>query len=449
MKKSNTQIRKYLAITVAIIIFAFIADSALADVLITEVLYDPLTSESDTEFVELYNTGDSAIDISGWKLNTTSVQATIPDSTTIAPGSYYLIADIDGSAAWPADWPLPDLGDEITLTNSDSGVRLQDSLGNLVDAVGWGNPAEGLYLGTPAPHVPEGESLARKKESSAFIQTSNNLNDFLAALPTPQNSESGTQSSTEILVQASVEGNYPAIDLFSVPYDDLPDEGIQILPIAGKQRNLTISAVISDVDGAEDIQTVVLTGKGQAIQLDWLSDLNLTSSEYEAVLNFAFYDEPDLYNLTLTATDSSGLSTSMNMGLEYQGIVAFEVDTESISLQGSSGQNADSIGDLDILTQGSPTIRNLGNTPLDFRLSASDLSFGGSAIPASSLLYSFLDSDFSNPLSGPLSQAPVLAAVNLLPGSLSLRELSIRLMIPIGTMAGSYQGSLYISGVES
>jgi len=435
----------------SILFFGLITDSALAEVLITEVLYDPVTSESDSEFVELYNTGDTSVDISGWSLNTTSQQAAIPANTILAPATYYLIADIDNSGVWPADWPQPDLADEISLTNTNSGVKLLDSNHNSVDAVGWGNPAEGLYTGTAHTHVPEGESLARKQQSSTFIQTRNNSYDFLAALPIPQSSRAGNpdEPQKELIIHASVEGNIPKIDSFSIIQDDKPDAGIQINPLPGKLRNLTLSAVVSDMDGIEDIASVRLTAKGAAIALEEKINLNITSSRYEATLPMGFYLPAGAYNLSLTATDSSGLTATKDLSFEYLSIVAFEIDTSEITLEGLSGRSADAIGDLDLSTPGSPTLRNLGNTPLDFRLSATDLDSGSSIIPANSLRYSFLDSDFGCSLSGALSQTPTLKEVNLLPGQQSLREFSLRLTIPTGTRAGSYQGSLYISGVAS
>jgi len=449
--RSVAAVKPVLAVLASLLLLIVVASSVSAAVLITEVLYDPATSESDTEFVELYNTGDTAVDISGWSLNTTTQQALIPQNTIMAPGTYFLISDIDNSGAWPADWPQADFHKEITLPNTNSGVKLIDSNHNIIDVVGWGNPVESLYSGTPHPPVHEGESLSRRQQSSAFIQTGNNSYDFLAALPTPQNSKSGTseEPTKELTIYASVAGNMPKVDSFSILQDDKPDDGIQISPLPGKLRNLTVNAIVSDADGTDDIQYVRLSGKSQAIDLPPKTNLNSTSSLYEAALPMGFYEAPAIYNLTLVASDSSDLTATKNLSFEYLGIVAFEADTAKISLEGLSGQNADVIGDLDISTPESPTVRNLGNTPLDFRLSASDLNSGSATIPATSLLYSFLDSDFSSSLSGTLSQTPTLKKLNLQPGPQSLRELSLRLIIPAGTMAGSYQGSLYLSGVAS
>jgi len=188
---------KFLGLAIAITML--FAPMAAADILITEVLYDPATSESDTEFVELYNTANISVNISGWRLNTTTLQATVPEGEAIPALSHYLIADIDNSNATPPDWPEPDFADEITLTNTNSGVKLIDSLGNAVDIVGWGAPPAGLYQGTAHPHISEGYSLSRRQEDGLFIDTSNNSFDFAAATPTPLNSRSGSGGKAPIL----------------------------------------------------------------------------------------------------------------------------------------------------------------------------------------------------------------------------------------------------------
>src|SRR4030095_13591862 len=55
------------------------------------------------EFVELFNPTAAAVDISGWKIwgsnnaGTTSARATIPLSTTLGPGCYYLATNTAAS----------------------------------------------------------------------------------------------------------------------------------------------------------------------------------------------------------------------------------------------------------------------------------------------------------------------------------------------------------------
>jgi len=39
-----------------------------ADVVINEIMFDPISSDSDDEYIELYNRGANAINIGGWHI---------------------------------------------------------------------------------------------------------------------------------------------------------------------------------------------------------------------------------------------------------------------------------------------------------------------------------------------------------------------------------------------
>jgi len=88
----------------ALLAVAGIASGAQAAVVINEVLGS--TTGSDDEFIELYNTGGSAVDISGWFIELWDSDAgaafgtadggspyTIPAATSLAAGGYYLMAN--------------------------------------------------------------------------------------------------------------------------------------------------------------------------------------------------------------------------------------------------------------------------------------------------------------------------------------------------------------------
>src|SRR5688572_5883367 len=67
-------------------------------VIINEIAYDDTGSADDHEFVELYNTGPAAVDISGWTLGgrdgtTTNASAVVPAATSLAPGAYYVFGN--------------------------------------------------------------------------------------------------------------------------------------------------------------------------------------------------------------------------------------------------------------------------------------------------------------------------------------------------------------------
>ncbi|MEM6338008.1 MAG: lamin tail domain-containing protein, partial [Bacteroidota bacterium] len=75
--------------------------AAYAQIVITEIMYNPASSESNTQtqYVELYNAGSSAVDISGWQLDDEDADGpnTIPAGTTPIPAGG--VALIVGSSA--------------------------------------------------------------------------------------------------------------------------------------------------------------------------------------------------------------------------------------------------------------------------------------------------------------------------------------------------------------
>ncbi|MFH1399221.1 MAG: lamin tail domain-containing protein [Candidatus Woesearchaeota archaeon] len=412
-----------------------------AEVFITQVLYDPETSELDTEFVEIFNNGTTNIDITGWKLNTTTIQATIPAAIIKAEG-YFLIADEDDSGAWPNNWPNPDLEDEITLSNTNSGVQLLDANGNKIDIVGWGNPL--IFEGTPATAAAEGQAIVRKKVNDSYLDTNNNSNDFTVQQPMPRNSNSTRQNTLEITLEASVSGNPPVITLLNITPDESQTEGIQIFPVPGKNKTITVNAIITDIN--DDLQTVLAEINSKNYTLELVSQLNTTQAHYQAAIQFPFYQAPMVYVVKVTASDTSGDVTA-SINFTYESLTAFEADCTDILFTLGSGGYSEVLGDLNMSTISNPTLRNLGNTPLDFMVAGNDLKSTHDSIPVSNIAYTFLDNDYNSSVAGTLHQAPSLVMVNLQPAQ--LRELTLRLSVPPTASIGNYYGSLSITGIPS
>jgi hypothetical protein len=171
------------------IILLLLAPFVCADVVIQQVLYDPVGTESGGEAVELKNSGNSSVDISGWILATESsdTDATIPENTILGAGEAFLVAD----EGWDdnkddSSWRSADYEEKITLGNTDSGIALLAN-NSVVDAVGWGDEAEienNLFEGSPALPASPGKSLVRTQDSDDnsddFIESSADFQDGIA-----------------------------------------------------------------------------------------------------------------------------------------------------------------------------------------------------------------------------------------------------------------------------
>ena len=61
------------------------------EIVINEIMYNPMSGDSDDEYVELYNRGTNTLDLSRWRF-TQGIDFTFPPGTTLAPDSYLVVA---------------------------------------------------------------------------------------------------------------------------------------------------------------------------------------------------------------------------------------------------------------------------------------------------------------------------------------------------------------------
>ncbi len=100
-------------------------------IVINEIFYHAPDNRPD-EFVELYNRGNAAVDLSGFRFE--GIEFTMPAGATLAPGGYLVIAK--DPAVMARDWSVEALGPFAgALSNDGENLRLLDRLENPVDAV--------------------------------------------------------------------------------------------------------------------------------------------------------------------------------------------------------------------------------------------------------------------------------------------------------------------------
>ncbi len=137
---------------------------------------DPMTTGDDAlyqnDFIELYNKGTTAVDVTGWTVQYASAAGTswskTPLTGTIPPGQHYLVQEgstlgcASGTVACGSALPTPDATGTINLSSSAGKVALAKFGGTLeggcpnldcrvVDFVGYGTAAtcfDGLYACT-------------------------------------------------------------------------------------------------------------------------------------------------------------------------------------------------------------------------------------------------------------------------------------------------------------
>jgi hypothetical protein len=136
---------------------------------------------ANDEFVELRNVGVDSADISGWKLQACSAtsgsasnRATVPASTTLYPGGYYLIA----RSSYYSGSTTPDLTFSAAIADG-GGVRVVDAGSAYIDGVGSVAPTTSECRegdGLTFPGANNDESFHRA--GSGITDTDDNADDF-------------------------------------------------------------------------------------------------------------------------------------------------------------------------------------------------------------------------------------------------------------------------------
>ena len=438
-KKINNDANKCIKTTILRLLFLiwlFLrVNSTSADIYISEVLYDPLITESGGEAVELYNSGNDAVNISGYTIKTASSNndATLQENAIIPAGGYYLIADSN----WlekkdDALYPSADHEEAITMTNTAAGVALIDKNNNTIDKVGWGAISDSeLFSISPANISKNGESLIR------ILFSGDNSIDFISSQPKLENSrgekESVNANAININVNVNDIGEY--IQNISVDYDI--DDKIFLLP--GNQREIDVSFLVKKELMPDEVYLIF---NESSYESSIISSSGLYEM-YESKITVDYFQSPGDYTLSVFYRKSN-YSTTKNISLEILPLLAFEIDLNSINCNVSHNRTCLIEGDEDISTKNKPTIRNIGNKALDFRVYASNLSNEVSSIDIGNIKFSF---DMGQP-DIELSNSPTLYDTGLMPGMNSLLPISLLIGIPEDISAGEYKTRLTLIGVS-
>ncbi len=421
-----------------------LAFQAKGEILITQVHYDPDGADTGYEFVELYNTGADDVSLEGYKLE--SGDGSTPDDWTtewtgtgqdvISAKGYFLIGE-------DLVQPVPDIITSIDLQNGPDACRISRN-GTVIDLVGWGeHTIEEYYLGTPAAEPETGLALQRKStmvdDELNYLSTDDNGADFIGAPARPKNSGFGTTSSaitiTAIIAQDELKFQNMSIE----DMDDGP--GIQLLGMPGKNKSVAFTMILSCASGTEKIDASA-TFADIEVPIALAEGLSPVEGIFGGAFLLPYHLEPGKANLTVDGNCGDGPFVRYTETLEVLPLTAFEIDIDSIDFTDlRPGSVSAVIGDNDLGTEGSPTIRNFGNIGIDLIVTATDLVFGDLRINSSNLDVAIGNDESS------MDKEDILFPVNL--QSRMSVPLSMTMMVPQESTAGIYQGSMLISAVSS
>ncbi|MEM6328252.1 MAG: CotH kinase family protein, partial [Bacteroidota bacterium] len=133
-----------------------------ASVVVNEIQYNPPDDADSEDWVELLNTGEATVDLSGWVLSDEDDddQAELPAGTSLAPGGYLVLCRDPDAFAQIHPSAAPCLGGwDFGLSGGGDQVRLFDASGALRDSVAYDDEA-------PWPTAPDGDGATLELFSS-------------------------------------------------------------------------------------------------------------------------------------------------------------------------------------------------------------------------------------------------------------------------------------------
>lgn len=409
------------------VVFAllFAISPASASIVISEIMYNPNQgSDTDLEWIEIYNNGISAVDLSSWKVDDSNF-----DDVTINPGEYIVIARelIDGtdedneSFEWhygnnDGIWDSSDgnykaVDGSFSLTDDDF-VVLSD--GVYQDAVNysssWGGYGNGKSI--YKINLDGGDDRANWDESI-----------FDGGTPGKNKNNNG------ILVSLQVVGGLTEIKTISLP-DDLSDEGYQIFPVANSNRLLELSV---DAESQSSSLNAYAELNGNKIELSQIA-LNGTTRTFAGNLEMQFYDGAGNYSINVSVTDANKETVYKIVVFEYMPLMSSVFDVEQLNF-----------GNVSAGSQSSEKIvimKNAGNVMIDLSASATDMASGSNLILANNLQMD-VGSGYNQ-----MSKIPAVFDLNLGIGVNSNKQIYFKVNVPGEASSSLYYGIISLNAIE-
>ena len=130
---------KVAALLLTCLVFAAVAPMASADVLLSE-LCDPRYNYESDRYIEIWNSGSSSVDLTGWQVQAIGNGETIFTwylSGSIAPGQAMVMGDATTVVDFPVDFPQEAWSDNTYTWNGkiNDGARLKNGSGTVIDEV--------------------------------------------------------------------------------------------------------------------------------------------------------------------------------------------------------------------------------------------------------------------------------------------------------------------------
>ncbi len=252
---------------------------AATTVVISEVFYDTPGTDSKEEWVELYNTTTSTVDVGGWTLtddNGAGASFALPAGSSIAPQTYFTVATHRKGFESLYGY-RPDVhGSLPALNNTGDALVLLDGASQAVDAVAWeGGAGAGVPAGwgsSTDPAAPTGSSIVRADPAvdtdtyADWTTAPNNGNPQTQAMGPPDTTPpvissvaaTSVTSSGAVITWTTDEAADSEVDYGTAPgtYTDTASDATLVtshsVPLSGLAASTTYYYVVTSTDASNN-----------------------------------------------------------------------------------------------------------------------------------------------------------------------------------------------------
>ncbi|UCG16558.1 MAG: lamin tail domain-containing protein, partial [Phycisphaerales bacterium] len=268
-------------------------------VVINEFSYDDYESPDIHQFIELHNSADIPIDISGWYIEVGDYETaidpyvyytiTVPAATTISAGGYWTVGQQKVKTQIPG--AIVDLVNDTRMDDGMSYLALRNSAGVMLDAVGWetnNGPNLGYVYGPPEAeadiyfqigpgiwgnHVHAVDPATSQSRWLDGLDTNNNGRDFGIQIATP-----GFSNNLSDLMPYSQNANALSVG------DSVPDWVFSYMPLRAADPATVDTVNPSVIPASPDGGNVMIgwdeAGGGNACYMSQLAKEDFTLETY-------------------------------------------------------------------------------------------------------------------------------------------------------------------------
>lgn len=416
---------------ILLLLFPVFLQAASAQIIITEIMYAPAqASDSDGEWIELYNNGESSVDLSSYTIDGADFDDIIiqPDEAIVVARELIDSSDSDTDSFETIYGNADGVWDE-----NDADYNAVDGsfiLNNEEDTILLSNNMETYEATYSSSMGADGNSLCLSYQNEEWLEQECSPGSYEIGESSDAESEDLLTEQEEITLTLEVQNSLPTVSAIMLNGIGVSEgEQIELLPDP-ETYTFPLQIELTDQNGYADIQSVtaILSNEEDSREQGLIL---IEGSEGYAEYATDFPLEglfAGTYTLTLSIQDNQE-EVSTEFAISYLPLIHLSLSTDTAQFSVQPGQSEEA----------QATLTNKGNINIETTLESSGLTSSLGTISAGSILV------FFNSVWSSLSSKLELGMLAPMESS----ELIIRVSAPEFTKAGTYSGEIIVTAGEA